>query len=286
MSKSRLVALGAAVLFLSQSVTGLERTAMDHLLELARTQPNSAVFRELLVKSLGEAEVKKGEAFNSNGPDFIFGVETAKQPTLILDDKPAGGMRRSTGSDLWFYTAKLAVGTSHRFHYVIDGAKFGGSYDVPAYTPDSYARSGTPQGRLSEKQVNTSRVYGGMQADYWVYVPAQYDPAVPAALMVWQDGERYSARNSEEQCRLCPSLYRLQEVTDNLIDQKRIPVMIHVFISPGTLNGRNLRSIQYDTVSDKYWQYLNEDILPEVYAKYNIRKDAYSRGTRPFLMRR
>ena len=187
-------------------------------------------------------------------------------------------MRRSSGSDLWFYSAKLAVGTSHRFHYLIEGAKFGGSYDVPAYTPDSYARPGVPQGRLSGKQVNTSKVYGGMQADYWVYVPAQYDPAVPAALMVWQDGERYNARNTEEQCRLCPSLYRLQEVTDNLIEQKKIPVMIHVFISPGSLNGRSLRSIQYDTVSDKYWQYLKEDILPEVYAKYNIRKDAYSRA--------
>ena len=54
--------------------------------------------------------------------------------------------------------------------------------------------------------------------------------------------------------------------------------MIHVFISPGNLNGRSLRSIQYDTVPDKYWQYLKEDILPEVYAKYNIRKDAYSRA--------
>ena len=278
MPKSRFLACSAAALFLGPFATGLERTAMDRLLVLARTQPNSAAFRELLVKSLGDAEIKKGEAFNSNGADFLFAVETTKHPTLILDDKPAGEMRRSSGSDLWFYSAKLAVGTSHRFHYLIEGAKFGGSYDVPAYTPDSYARPGVPQGRLSGKQVNTSKVYGGMQADYWVYVPAQYDPAVPAALMVWQDGERYNARNTEEQCRLCPSLYRLQEVTDNLIEQKKIPVMIHVFISPGSLNGRSLRSIQYDTVSDKYWQYLKEDILPEVYAKYNIRKDAYSRA--------
>src|SRR5215471_9589447 len=106
MPKRRFAALSAAALFLSQSAAGLERPAMDRLLQLARTQPNSAAFRELLVKSLGEAEVKKGEAFNSNGPDFIFAIETAKQPTLVLDDMPAGDMRRSTGSDLWFYTAK------------------------------------------------------------------------------------------------------------------------------------------------------------------------------------
>lgn len=69
-----------------------------------------------------------------------------------------------------------------------------------------------------------------------------------------------------------------QEVTDNLIHDKKIPVMIHVFVSPGTLNGKSLRSILYDTVSDKYSQFLRDELLPEVYAKYNIRKDAYSRA--------
>ena len=77
---------------------------------------------------------------------------------------------------------------------------------------------------------------------------------------------------------MCPSLYRLQEVTDNLIHDKKIPVMIHVFVSPGTLNGKSLRAVLYDTMSDKYSQFLREELLPEVYAKYNIRKDAYSRA--------
>ena len=54
--------------------------------------------------------------------------------------------------------------------------------------------------------------------------------------------------------------------------------MIHVFVSPGTLDGKPLRSMLYDTVSDKYGQFLREELLPEVYAKYNIRKDAYSRA--------
>ena len=187
-------------------------------------------------------------------------------------------MRRIAGSNLWFHTGQLRVGTSHRFHYLIDGKKFGGSYDVPAYGPLSYTRPGVPQGRISEKLVHTSKLYGGMQSNYWIYVPAQYDPAVPAALMVWQDGERYITRNVEEQCRLCPSLYRLHEVTDNLIHDKKIPVMIHVFVSPGTLDGKSLRAVLYDTVSDKYSQFLREELLPEVYAKYNIRKDAYSRA--------
>src|SRR5207247_2643962 len=146
-------------LLLSRPMPGLEKTAMDRLLELARSQPDSPAFREALVKGLGEPEIKKGEAFNSNGPDFIFAVENAKQPTLVVDDQPVGGMTHISGSALWFYTGKLKVGIAHRFHYLIDGAKFGGSVDVPAYTPDSYARPGVPQGTLSEKHVNISKVY-------------------------------------------------------------------------------------------------------------------------------
>jgi enterochelin esterase-like enzyme len=256
----------------------MERAAMDLLLAMATAQSDSPEFREALIKRLGDGPIKSGEAFDSNGPDFIWAVEASAEPTLVVDDQRVGAMRRISGSNLWFHTGQLRVGTSHRFHYLVDGKKFGGSFDVPAYTPDSYIRPGVPQGRISEKLVHTSKLYGGMETNYWIYVPAQYDPSVPAALMVWQDGERYITRNVEEICRLCPSLYRLQEVTDNLIHDKKIPVMIHVFVSPGTLNGKPLRSILYDTVSDKYGQFLLEELLPEVYAKYNIRKDAYSRA--------
>src|SRR5262245_42469616 len=257
---------------------GLERVAMDQLLTLSRTRPDSPEFRDALLKHLGDAQIKSGEGYNSNGPDFIWAVESATRPAMVLDDQPTAPMRRIAGTNIWFHSAQLPVGTSHRFHYLVNGARFGGSYDVPAYTPNSYARAGVPQGRLSEKLVHTSKLYGGMETNYWIYVPAQYDPSVPAALMVWQDGERYITRNQEEICRLCPSLYRLQEVTDNLIHDKKIPVMIHVFVSPGTLTGKSLRSVLYDTVSDQYAQFLREELLPEVYAKYNIRRDAYSRA--------
>jgi enterochelin esterase family protein len=40
-----------------------------------------------------------------------------------------------------------------------------------------------------------------------------------------------------------------------------------------------IRSVEYDTVSDRYARFLRDDFLPEaVYSKYNIRKDGYSRG--------
>jgi len=273
-----LATIAALGLLSTATAEALERAPMDELLAMARTRPDAPEFGAALVKHLGEAQIKSGEAYNSNGPDFIWAVESASQPSIVIDDQPAGVMRRVARTNRWFHVGQLRVGTGHRFHYLVEGKRFGGSVDVPAYTADSYARPGVPQGRISEKLVHKSSLFEGMETNYWVYVPAQYDPKVPAALMVWQDGERYITRNDEEICRLCPSLYRLQEVTDNLIHDKKIPVMIHVFISPGTLNGKSLRATQYDTVSDKYARFLREEILPEVYAKYTIRRDAYSRA--------
>jgi enterochelin esterase family protein len=39
-----------------------------------------------------------------------------------------------------------------------------------------------------------------------------------------------------------------------------------------------MRSTLYDTVSDRYARFLRDEVLAEVQAKYNIRKDAYSRA--------
>jgi enterochelin esterase-like enzyme len=77
-------------------------------------------------------------------------------------------------------------------------------------------------------------------------------------------------------------------------------VMICVFINPGDVTDSpgtptykfvkaysdqwhrtlkdSMRSTLYDTVSDRYDRFLRDEVLAEVEAKYNIRKDAYSRA--------
>lgn len=262
-------------LLLCWKLPGSERAFVDRLLSLASTQPTSQAFADELVKGLGAEAVKKGTAIAFHGPDFVWAVESAQPPALFVDDAMYADMRKVAGN-LWFHAGKLAVGEVHKFHYVVDGKKVGGSLNIPGYTPDSYEQSGVPKGKVSEKITAVSKIYPGMQSNFWVYVPAQYDPNTPAALMVWQDGERLGGRNKEETCILCPSLVRIEEVTDNLLHQKKIPVMLHLFIQAGTLNGRSMRSPQYDSVTDQYARFLIDEILPEVYGKYNVRKDGYS----------
>ncbi len=225
-----------------------------------------------LRSSLKDDDLKKGVAYIGDHEQMLFAIDTDKTPSLVIDDDRPVAMARINGN-LWTVVVRLTAGRSHSFHYMIDGAAFGGrlangmQLDVPVFLPSSYEQPGIPQGKMSEKLVHTSKVYDGMQSDYWIYVPAQYDPAKPAALMIWQDGQNHIARNGR----------RTLNVLDNLTYQKRIPVMISVFISPGKIGDKAMRSIEYDTVNDTYEHFLDE-LLAGVYAQYNIRKDSYSRG--------
>ncbi|MBM3769022.1 MAG: esterase, partial [Acidobacteria bacterium] len=141
------------------------------------------------------------------------------------------------------------------------------------YNPDSCPLPGVSKGTLSAMRTHASNVYPGMSANYWVYVNAGADTANGAPLMVWQDGESIVGNN--DLLRL-----RLQIVSDNLVHKKLIPPMVHVLIQPGSggeATGTRMRSVQYDTVSDRYSKYLLEEILPEVEKSHKLRRDAYSR---------
>src|SRR3954451_22801311 len=90
--------------------------------------------------------------------------------------------------------------------------------------PDSLPQEGIPKGEIRGPYTLPSNAYPGTQHTYWVYVPAQYDPASPAALMIYQDGQAFKDENGD---------MRAQNVMDNLIYRREIPVMIGVFINPG-----------------------------------------------------
>ena len=45
--------------------------------------------------------------------------------------------------------------------------------------PDSLPQEGVPKGEIRGPFTLPSQAYPGTQHTYWVYVPAQYDPAVP-----------------------------------------------------------------------------------------------------------
>ena len=275
---------------LSASAFAADKSSATQLIDLAKS--NSAALREAITATFDPKTLTEGTAWAGHGSDFFFAVQAPSEPSLLIDGAPGPSMQHLAGSDFWYAAAHIEpVGRLHSFHYLINGQKFGGRLDLPAFGPLSYLQPGVPSGTLSASILHTSKIYDGMKSEYRIYVPAQYDPKVPAALMVFQDGGEYTHRDGND-----PAL----NVIDNLIAQKKIPVIICVFINPGDISASpgtptynfvkaysdkwsrslkdSMRSTLYDTVSDRYGRFLRDEILAEVSAQYNIRKDAYSRA--------
>jgi enterochelin esterase-like enzyme len=206
------------------------------------------------------------------GQEFFFAVESPSAATVAIDSEPPAPMKPVNGTNYWYLLRRLRLGTTHQYHYFSNGKEIGG-YQVAGYNPDSYPIGGVTRGKLSERKTLTSRVYPGMSSNYWVYVNPGANPIEGAPLMVWQDGETIVGH--QDLMRL-----RLQIVTDNLVAKKLIPPMVHVLIQPGTdaQEGRVMRSIEYDTVSNRYGRYLLEEVMADVEKAYKIRHDAYSRA--------
>jgi hypothetical protein len=144
--------------------------------------------------------------------------------------------------------------------------------------PDSLPQPGVPKGRLEGPFPYRSQILANTTRLYWVYVPAQYDAARPANVLVFQDGNR--ATNPKGQLQV-------PQVLENLVHKGDIPVTIGIFITSGqrgeefpdtigTGNGNN-RAAEYDSLSDAYARFLVEEMLPEVGKKYNLTTDPAKR---------
>jgi enterochelin esterase-like enzyme len=169
-------------------------------------------------------------------------------------------------SGVYAGVARLTHGAAFTWHYEAGGARVGGGQlEVYETHPDARERVGVPKGSLKQMPSWRSNIFQGTTRDWWVYVPAQYTAANPAAVMVFQDGA--GARQY------------VTPVFDNLIAKGDIPVMIGVFIEPGGIKAaRDNRSFEYDTLSDQYARFLLEEILPEVEKTTRLRRDAAGRG--------
>ena len=244
--------------------------AQDHplarLIDAARQGPATPGLPDLVTRTLS---AKGGVAVW--GQDYLFVTPSSSPAAVSIDEQPALPMAKIGSSNLWMRLVKMRVGVTHAYQFYADGKPLANRSDVAGYNPDSYPKPAVPRGNLSEKHTITSKIYDGMKADYWYYASPGVDPNVPAPLMVWQDGQTLIAGDL--------SRLRLFTVTENLVAQKLIPPMVHVMIAPGfSPDGKPMRSIEYDTVSDRYNRFLLEEVLPEVEKVYKLRPDGYSRG--------
>jgi enterochelin esterase-like enzyme len=99
-----------------------------------------------------------------------------------------------------------------------------------------------------------------------VYVPKQYIPGTEAPFIVGTDGPDRT----------------LFTALDNLIAEKRAPVMIAISIGNGSGDAQgSQRGLEYDTMSGLYAEFVETEVLPLVEKQYNVKltKDPEGRAT-------
>ena len=108
--------------------------------------------------------------------------------------------------------------------------------------------------RLVDGTLEKSSLYPGTVHTFQVYIPDQYDGKRPAALYVGLDGV------------LCNA----PQVMDSLIEARKMPCTIGVFLQPGIIRDaegtvlRYNRCYEFDSTTDLFARFLETEILPLV----------------------
>ncbi|MFN3323469.1 MAG: alpha/beta hydrolase [Bryobacteraceae bacterium] len=161
--------------------------------------------------------------------------------------------------------------------------------------PEMSVKEGVPQGKVYEFTMDSkdSKIYPGIArepntfprvdpndptkliiqsrpAPYTrkvaVYVPQQYVPGTEAPFIVGADGPDRM----------------LFAALDNLIAEKRVPVMIAISIGNGGGDAQgSQRGLEYDTMSGLYAQFVETEVLPLIEQKFNVKltRDPDGRAT-------
>ena len=151
---------------------------------------------------------------------------------------------------------------------------------VYADAPELTVAPDVPRGAVHEFTMDSadSKIYPGIaknqpgtvpyQRRVAVYVPSQYVPGTPAPFLVVQDGLGYRDV--------------VTRALDTLIQQRRLPVMVAVFINSGGGDAQGSeRGLEYDTVSDAYARFVETEVLPRITRDYSVTftKDPDGRAT-------
>jgi len=159
--------------------------------------------------------------------------------------------------------------------------------------PEMKAQDGVPKGKVYNFTMSSadSKIYPGIHRDavgradpnnpagmivnsypapytrkVAVYVPAQYVPGTAAPFIVGADGVDSA----------------LFTALDNLIAKKKVPVMIAISIGNGGDDAQGSeRGLEYDTMSGKYAEFVETEVLPLVESKFGVKltKDPDGRAT-------
>jgi enterochelin esterase-like enzyme len=162
--------------------------------------------------------------------------------------------------------------------------------------PEMTVQEGVPQGTIFNLTMSSadSKIYPGIARDQGTF--GTPDPADPAKLVVTTS---HPAPYTRRVAVYVPKQYVAGTVApfivgadgpdqllftalDNLIAQKRVPVMIAISIGNGSGDAQgSQRGLEYDTMSGRYAEFVEAELLPLVEKQCNVKltKDPEGRAT-------
>lgn len=214
-----------------------------------------------------EADLARGAHFHDEGlAAFIVAAPSDANPAPRLE----GMVTRQQGRDLkpigetGLWAIVLEVANDQKFNYELalgDDRIGGGSIEMPgwSYPPESSERPGQEYGTFREFSFRSEVLDNDRTG--WIFIPSAYDGSEPAALMVFQDGDAYKREH-------------VGTVVENLIADGAMPVTILALLNPGVNDdGSRNRSVEYDTLSDRYATFLADEVIPRLESEFNLRDD-------------
>ncbi len=131
--------------------------------------------------------------------------------------------------------------------------------------PKGVMKSFTMDRKESKIYPINSALRGNPTRKVSVFIPKQYVPGTPAAFAVIQDANHMKT---------------LPTILDNMIHDKRLPVIIPIFVANGGSDSKGSeRGLEYDTMSGKYAEFIEMEVLPQVEKECAVKltKDAEGR---------
>ena len=125
---------------------------------------------------------------------------------------------------------------------------------------------GTPDPKDPAKLILTTSHPAPYTRKVAVYIPKQYVPGTVAPFLIGADGPDRA----------------LFTALDNLIAHHRVPVMIAISIGNGSGDAQGSeRGLEYDTMSGRYAEFVETEVLPLVEKQYHVKltKDPDGRAT-------
>jgi iron(III)-enterobactin esterase len=217
---------------------------------------------------------------------FTIGSQAAEPPAATPPPaaRPTPPTRPFNAPDAPQFTVIKGVGANAPLeaegNYVI-----GPDYVLPT---EATVADGVPQGSVQQFTMESkdSRFYPGIARDVFgtvdprnprtlivethpqpyqrtitLYIPKQYKPATQAPFIVTHDGPKLGE----------PDMM-LPHILDNLIAQERVPAMIAIMIQNGGGDAQGSeRGLEYDTISGKFAEFIEAEVLPAVEKNANVK---------------